>query len=71
MTTRTYPDLETYFAETGNRQFELAERVGISGSYMSRIVNKLQQPRLQLALKIVREVPVPLESLISSESERA
>jgi len=69
MTDRIYPDLETYFDKTDDQQQEAAERIGISASYLSRIKNRLAQPPLDLALKIVAEIPVPLESLISEKNQ--
>lgn len=69
MTDRIYPNLETYFIETGTKQEDFAERLNISPSYLSRIKNKIAQPPLDLALEISREAHVPLESLISGESQ--
>lgn len=69
MPDRIYPDLETFFTETNTKQEEFAERIGISGSYMSRIKNKLAQPPLDLALRISQEAHVPLESLISEVNQ--
>jgi len=66
MTDRIYPDLETFFAATGIKQEDFAERLGITASYMSRIKNKLAQPNLNLALRISREAHIPIESLISA-----
>ena len=60
---RIYPDLATYFAQTGTRQALFAARVGISPSYLSRIKNRLAQPPLELALKISAAARVPAESL--------
>jgi transcriptional regulator with XRE-family HTH domain len=69
MAERIYPNLATYFGSTDHKQLDLAEQLEISPSYMSRIVNRLAQPPLDLALKIIERVPVPLESLISEANE--
>lgn len=61
---RTYPNLLAYFNETGDTQERFAAKLGISQSYMSKIVRNLQQPELRLALKIARKAHVPLESLL-------
>ena len=61
---RTFPDLITYLNETGVTQEYLASRLGITQSYMSKIVRNLQQPELKLALKIAKIAHVPLESLL-------
>lgn len=61
---RIYPDLRTYFKERGHTQQKLARRLGISQPYMSNITNNIQQPPLDLALRISTLVGVPLESLL-------
>ncbi len=69
MTDRIYPNLATFFEQTGIPQKEFAERLGISAPYMSRIKNKLAQPTLGLALQISKEAHIPLESLISEVNQ--
>lgn len=64
-TRRTYPNLLTYFTETGDTQERMARRLDITQSYMSKLTNGLQQPELKLALRIARLARVPLESLIT------
>lgn len=68
MPIRTFPDLKTYLNETGETQERLAERLGITQSYMSKIVRNLQQPELKLALLIAKKTHVPLESLIRKQT---
>lgn len=67
MALRTYPNLTTYFSETGETQERFAARLDITQSYMSKIVRGLQQPELKLALRISKLARVPLESLIRQE----
>lgn len=64
MAYRTFPNLRTYFDDTPDTQEKMAARLGISQSYMSRIVNNLQEPSIELALLICKKAHVPLESLI-------
>jgi transcriptional regulator with XRE-family HTH domain len=64
MPKRTYPNLVKYLDETGDTQWNLARRVGVSQSYMSKIVRGLAEPPLELALRISHTAGVPLESLV-------
>lgn len=68
MKRRTYPNLATYLEETGTTQAELAERLGLSQGYLSRLIRGLQQPTLDLALVIARMTRIPIESLVRAES---
>jgi transcriptional regulator with XRE-family HTH domain len=61
---RTYPDLATYFRQSGETQAEFAARLSKSQSYISRVRNGQIEPSLADALVIAREAGVPLESLI-------
>jgi transcriptional regulator with XRE-family HTH domain len=65
MTKRTYPNLAAYLEGTGLTQVELAEKLGLSQAFMSRIIRGIQQPSLDEALRIARKVRVPVESLVS------
>lgn len=60
---RTYPDLETYFRESGDTQQALARRLHRSQSWVSKVVNGRLEPSILEALRISRETGVPLESL--------
>ncbi|HMJ85233.1 MAG TPA: helix-turn-helix transcriptional regulator [Vicinamibacterales bacterium] len=62
-TRRTYPDLKTYFAETGETQLEFARRYQRSQNWVSKVVNGQIEPAIRVALRISRETGVPLESL--------
>ena len=64
---RIYPNLKRYFRETGVTQTELAERLGINQPKLSRIVNRIIEPDLELAMRISRVCRVPLESMIRAE----
>lgn len=63
-TRRTYPDLRTYFSESGESQMAFAERISRSQSWVSRVVNGRQEPSIAEALEISRLTGVPLESLV-------
>lgn len=72
MVIRTYPDLATFLTETGMSQTELAQELGISQSYLSRIKTGEIEAPLWLALRIARRTRVPLESLLKEpDSHRA
>lgn len=72
MVVRTYPNLETFLKDTGLTQTELAEDLGISQSYLSRIKTGEVEAPLWLALRIARRTRVPLESLVKEpDSHRA
>lgn len=60
---RIYPDLRTYFNESGESQAELAKRLNKTQPYISKLVNRRQEPRLRDALRISQATGVPLEGL--------
>jgi len=68
MARRTYPNLTSYLEDTGQTQAELAERLQRSQAFISKLVNGLQQPSLDEALRIARVCRVPVESLVARES---
>lgn len=70
MHTRTYPDLATFFEDTGLTQVELADELGISQSYLSRIKTGEVEAPLWLALKIARRTRIPLESLVKPAKDQ-
>lgn len=61
--TRTYPDLDTYFAESGDTQEAFAAKMNRSQSWVSKVKTRQQEPSIAEALKISRLTGVPLESL--------
>lgn len=61
---RTYPDLETFFEESGVTQKQFARRINKTQSYVSKVCNRRIEPSLEDALLIVKKARVPLESLI-------
>lgn len=68
-TRRTYPDLVTYFRDSGETQAAFAKRIKRSQSYVSKVVNRHVEPNLSDALLIVRTANVPLESLMVRDRE--
>jgi transcriptional regulator with XRE-family HTH domain len=62
-TRRTYPDLRTYFEESGDTQAAFAVRLNRSQPWVSRIVNGVQEPTIREALLISKMAGVPIESL--------
>lgn len=60
---RTYPDLATYFRDSGDTQRAFAERIGRSESWVSRVVSGETEPSINDALWISQQTGVPLESL--------
>lgn len=61
---RTYPDLETFFRDSGVTQKQFARRLNKSQSYVSKVTNHRIEPSIADALLIAREARIPLESLI-------
>jgi transcriptional regulator with XRE-family HTH domain len=53
----------------GLDQITLAQRVGISKSSMSRILNGTQEPKLLLAYKLASELGVTLDSLLDDSKQ--
>lgn len=68
MKRRTYPNLTSYLEAEGLTQAELAVKLRRSQAYISKLVNGLQQPSLDEALRISRVCRVPVESLVTRES---
>jgi transcriptional regulator with XRE-family HTH domain len=64
MRRRTYPNVTIFLAETGITQAKMAHDLGLSQGYISRLRRGLQQPPLDLALRISRYARVPIESLV-------
>lgn len=62
-TPRIYPDLKTYFDESGDTQVAFAKRINRSQSWVSRVVSGETEPSIQEALLISKMARVPLESL--------
>lgn len=60
---RTYPDLRTYFRESGETQAEFAKRLNRNQPWVSRIVNGVTEPTIAEAVEISRLTGVPFESL--------
>lgn len=62
-TARTYPDLRTYFNESGDTQQAFAARLNRSQSWVSKVVSGELEPSIREAIRISRLARVPLESL--------
>jgi DNA-binding XRE family transcriptional regulator len=65
MTKRTYPNIAARIKATGETQAELAELLGVSQPFMSKIIRGIQQPSLDEALRIADKLRVPVESLVA------
>jgi transcriptional regulator with XRE-family HTH domain len=61
--------LQRLCALRGFDQSRLAERIGISKSSMSRILNGTQEPKLRLAQELARVLGVTLDYLVNEEIE--
>ena len=68
MNRRTYPNLTSYLEDTGLTQAELAVKLDRSQAFISKLVNGIQQPSLDEALRIARICRVPVESLVTRDS---
>jgi transcriptional regulator with XRE-family HTH domain len=68
MARRTYPNLPAYLKGTGQTQAQLAARLQRTQAYVSKLVNGLQQPPLDEALRIAGICGVPVESLVTREN---
>lgn len=66
---RTYPDLKTYFDESGVTQEQFARLINRSQSWVSKVRNGQLEPSIKEALRISKLAGVPIESL--SKPERA
>jgi transcriptional regulator with XRE-family HTH domain len=64
-------NLRQHLERTGQSQADFASRLGLSQSYVSRIVNGECVPGLRLALRIAAEAKVPVESLLSDRHRAA
>lgn len=49
-------------------QKQIAERLGLSQSYVCKLLNGKQQPSLPVALRINSVLGVPLESLVRKDN---
>jgi transcriptional regulator with XRE-family HTH domain len=64
-------NLRNHLELSGQTQADFAARLGLSQSYVSRIVNGECVPGLRLALRIAAEAKVPVESLLSDRRQSA
>jgi transcriptional regulator with XRE-family HTH domain len=68
MALRTYPNITAYLRATGMTQAELAQRLGRSQPFVSKLINGLTQPTLHEALRIATICRIPVETLVTRES---
>src|SRR4051794_33403729 len=61
--------LQKLCALRGLDQSELASRVGMSKSTMSRILSGAQEPKLSVAYDLARELGVPLDYLVDESPD--
>lgn len=59
-----YTDLPTYLAESGESESSLARQVDTSQPTIWRIVNGINLPRTDLALRITAYTGIPLDSFL-------
>jgi transcriptional regulator with XRE-family HTH domain len=64
-------NLKDHLKRSGQTQTDFASRLGLSQSYVSRLVNGECVPGLRLALRIAAEAKVPVESLLSDRRRNA
>lgn len=57
-----YPDLASYCEATGDTQVNIAARVGVSQSTISKVINGDVVPRSRLALRLATYARIPLDS---------
>lgn len=57
-----YPTLAAYLAGSGDTQARIAQRVGASQAYVSRIVSGQAIPRPLLAARLAEYANIPLDS---------
>jgi len=66
-----YPNLKLRMYTTGMRQNRLAKLVGIDEAYLSRIINGVRVPRLQMRLEIAKALGREVEWLFEQARAEA
>jgi putative transcriptional regulator len=61
--------LRVIFAERGIRQKPFAEKIGVSTTTLSMIVNNNSLPRFDVAYRIARELGMSVEEIWKEEGE--
>jgi transcriptional regulator with XRE-family HTH domain len=64
--TRRYPNLTAYFAHSGESQSDLAARLRLPQSTISRVARGLRIPRPRLARRLIRACGIPAESFTAA-----
>ena len=57
-----YPDLATYIQRTGDTQRRIAEQIGVSQAYISRVKDGKLVPSPELAERLAAYAHIPLDS---------
>lgn len=65
---RAYPNLRAYLDKTGTSARVFAKRLGVDPAHVSHILAGRRVPSLPLALKIVDEANIPIESLVGERA---
>lgn len=62
-------NLREHLDQSGETQQEFAARVGVTQSYVSRILAGERVPSLQLALRIANAAEIPVASLVDTSAQ--
>jgi transcriptional regulator with XRE-family HTH domain len=68
VTAKKYASLAAYLEDTETTHDALAERLGISRSYVTLLASGDRQPALDLAIRIEEATGVPVASLVSERA---
>ncbi len=60
-----YRDMQHYMTERGLSQTEIAKELGVSKSFVSKLLKKKRYPGRNVALRIVKHCKVPILSLFT------
>ncbi len=66
-----YENLKEYMEHTGTKESEMAEKLGISASYVNLIKNGERRPSPQLAEKIEAVTGIPFRKLLLNDNAAA
>lgn len=66
-----YENLKEYMEHLKLKERELAEKLGISISYLNMLKNGQRRPSPELALKIENITGIPLRKLLQIEEQKA
>jgi transcriptional regulator with XRE-family HTH domain len=66
-----YENLKEYMENTGTKESEMAEKLGVSASYVNLIKNGERRPSPQLAEKIEAITGIPFRKLLLNGTNNA